>query len=434
MSQLKAYPEYKDSGVEWIGEIPKVWEMKRIKHEIENLNYKRVPLSADYRGKMSSKKYDYYGASGIIDKVEDYIFNETLILVGEDGANLYSRSSPLAFLATGKYWVNNHAHILKPKKGNIVYFVNLLETIDYSIYVTGSAQPKLTQDAISNIWIPVPPFEEQEEIAKFITKKSTEIDNLISDKERLIELLEEKRQAVITETVTKGLDPDVKMKDSGIEWIGDIPEHWEVVKLKFIGESVMGLLYSPKDLSDYENGTLVLRASNIQSGELEINRQDNVYVNKEIPPKLITQVGDILICARSGSRELIGKSGIVDESTSGKSFGAFTTVFRSDSNEYIKYVFQSGLFKSQIGTYLTSTINQLTMRNLNNLEIVHPTKKDQDDIVNYLNKYVKNINKLMKTNKNQILKLKEYRESLIYEAVTGKIDVRDYAVKTEEVY
>ena len=101
--------EMKPSGVEWIGEIPKHWAISKVKHELESLDYLRVPLNSETRGSMKSKVYDYYGASGVIDKVEAYIFDESLILIGEDGANLYLRSTPLAFKATGKYWVNNHA-------------------------------------------------------------------------------------------------------------------------------------------------------------------------------------------------------------------------------------------------------------------------------------------------------------------------------------
>src|SRR5699024_3757670 len=123
---------------------------------------------------------------------------------------------------------------------------------------------------------------------------------------------------------------------------------------------------------------------------------------------------------------LIGKSALIDEHSAGNSFGAFTTVFRSEYNDFISYVFRSGLFQSQIGTYLTSTINQLTMSNLRNLEIVLPPREEQKTLVGFLGKYDKDVNDSIEIIKKQITKLKEYRESLIYEAVTGKIDLRDY--------
>ena len=141
----------KSSGINWLGEIPEHWEMKKLKHVMNSLDHIRVPISADLRG--GEKNYDYYGASGVIDKVPDYLFDGDHILIGEDGANLLTRSTALAFKATGKFWVNNHAHILKPKFGNIDFYTYLLESIDYTIWVTGSAQPKLTAENLLNIKI-----------------------------------------------------------------------------------------------------------------------------------------------------------------------------------------------------------------------------------------------------------------------------------------
>jgi type I restriction enzyme, S subunit len=196
----------KPSGVEWIGNIPEHWEVKKLRYLFYNLNTKRIPLSAEERGKMLIRKYDYYGASGVIDKVDNFIYNEDLILIGEDGANLITRSKKLAFIASGKYWVNNHAHILKPKSGNMKYYVELLELIDYTIYVTGSAQPKLTQEALMAILVLDPPIEEQNQIAKYIEIKTSEIDNIISKTEKEIELLKEYKTALISEVVTGKVD------------------------------------------------------------------------------------------------------------------------------------------------------------------------------------------------------------------------------------
>jgi type I restriction enzyme S subunit len=203
---LNPKAKMKDSGIEWIGEIPDGWEIKKIKHELSFFDYKRIPLSAEERGLMVERVYDYYGASGIIDKVEDYIFEGTFILLGEDGANLQFRSTPLAFLASGKFWVNNHAHIIKPIFGNIHYFVNLLETIDYSIFITGSAQPKLTADNLKNISIPVPPLGEQNQIAEYIISISSKIDQTIQKIEEQITLLEELKKSLIHNVVTGKVD------------------------------------------------------------------------------------------------------------------------------------------------------------------------------------------------------------------------------------
>ena len=198
--------EMKPSGVEWIGEIPKHWTISKVKHEFKSLDNLRIPLNSETRGNMELKVYDYYGASGIIDKVENYIFDEPLILIGEDGANLYLRSTPLAFKATGKYWVNNHAHVLKPKHGNIDYLTNMLESLDYTHYITGAAQPKLTSEHLMNITVIIPPPFEQTQIADFLNNKTQQIDELIAAEQRKIELLKEYRQSLISEAVTGKID------------------------------------------------------------------------------------------------------------------------------------------------------------------------------------------------------------------------------------
>jgi len=135
---------FKPSGVDWLGDIPAHWELRSIKHELKNLNPRRIPLSSTERGQMKQRTYQYYGASGPIDMVESYLFDDDLLLVAEDGANLVMRNLPLSIIARGKFWVNNHAHILKPKTGNLEYFAHLLESIDYRPWISGAAQPKLT--------------------------------------------------------------------------------------------------------------------------------------------------------------------------------------------------------------------------------------------------------------------------------------------------
>lgn len=192
----------RDSGVEWIGEVPRHWEVKKIKAALKNLDNRRIPLSSSERGKMTEHLYDYYGASGAIDKVADYLFDEPLILVAEDGANLVMRNLKLAFIATGKYWVNNHAHILKPIEGDIDYLCNALECVDYNPYITGAAQPKLTKEAIKNVYLPYPPSSEQKQIAE---KLSVVCQQVTTQHELVIKeigLLNELKQILINNAVT----------------------------------------------------------------------------------------------------------------------------------------------------------------------------------------------------------------------------------------
>ena len=151
---------------------------------------------------MTDRIYDYYGASGAIDKVEDFIFEGRYILLAEDGANLLSRSKPLAFFAEGKFWVNNHAHIIKPWRGNEIYWVHLLEAMDYSLAVTGSAQPKLNMQNFGRFQIPVPPPAEQNEIADFVAKRSADCDKVTETLTAQLTTLTAYRKSLIHECVT----------------------------------------------------------------------------------------------------------------------------------------------------------------------------------------------------------------------------------------
>lgn len=202
---LEPNPQMKDSGVDWLDEIPVHWTVRAVRYIFRNCDSQRIPLSSEERADLEDL-YPYYGASGVIDMVDDYLFDESLILVAEDGANLLSRSTPLAFLATGKYWVNNHAHILKPLSGDIRYWVATLETFDFSPLITGAAQPKLTADRLAGIRLPVPPAAEQTAIADYLTSKTSELDDLVVQAVTVIDRLTEYRQALITSAVTGKID------------------------------------------------------------------------------------------------------------------------------------------------------------------------------------------------------------------------------------
>ena len=194
--------ELKDSGVDRPGKIPVGWEVKKLKYLLNFHDNQRIPLSADQRAHMTNKKYDYYGASGVIDQVEGYIFDGDYILLGEDGANLLTRSTALAFKASGKFWVNNHAHILSAKDGQLDFFVHFLESTDYTIFVSGSAQPKLTAEALGTVDLLEPPKDQQTTIVQHIEAETARINAKIVKTQRIIELQKEYRTALISEAVT----------------------------------------------------------------------------------------------------------------------------------------------------------------------------------------------------------------------------------------
>lgn len=194
--------EMKDSGIEWIGEIPRHWEVRQLKYVMNNLNYQRVPVDASKRNNTSGVLYDYYGATGVIDKIDGYTTVGRNILIGEDGANLVFRNLPLIYIAEGKYWVNNHAHILHPKNGNLDYYAYQMEIIDYKNYITGAAQPKLNLENLKKVKLVSPTPNDQEKIAEFLDKKTKLIDESITLKQKQLETLEEYKKSLIYEYVT----------------------------------------------------------------------------------------------------------------------------------------------------------------------------------------------------------------------------------------
>ena len=205
-------------------------------------------------------------------------------------------------------------------------------------------------------------------------------------------------------------------KDSGVEWLGYIPEHWKINKLGYIGEMRNGLTYSPDDITNDGQGILVLRSSNIQNGKLCFD--DNVYVNKKIPEKLYTKENDILICSRNGSRNLIGKNALIPYEYEKYSYGAFMLIYRSSYNLYLSWVFNSILFIHQSSSFLTTTINQLTVDNLKNFEIPIPSVKEQKEIINFLTYETFKIDTLIEKQQQLIKLLEEKRQAVISHAVT----------------
>ena len=226
--------EMKDSNAELLGKIPKHWTVCKLKYIMNNYDNLRKPVDAGKRCQTGDVLYNYYGASGVIDSINGFTHSGKYLLIGEDGANLVLRHLPVVYIAEGKFWVNNHAHVLSTKKDfSLSFFAYQMEVIDYYNYITGSAQPKLSQFNLNLVKLIVPPTSEQHRIADFLDQKCTEIDALTADIQTQIETLEEYKKSVITEAVTKGLDPNVELKDSGVEWVGKIPKDWGVIPVKF---------------------------------------------------------------------------------------------------------------------------------------------------------------------------------------------------------
>ena len=200
-----------DSGVEWLGEIPAHWELRNLSQVTECLDNLRIPLNAEERGRMQGN-YPYWGANSIVDYVDDWLFDEELVLIGEDGAPFFDIDRAVAFRVTGKIWVNNHAHVLRPKEQIVASFLaEVLNCVDYRAFIDGTTRDKLTQGDMNAISIQLPPPEEQRAIAAFLERETAKIDVLVAKVREAIDRLKELRAALISAAVTGKID----VRDSG---------------------------------------------------------------------------------------------------------------------------------------------------------------------------------------------------------------------------
>jgi len=439
---MKRYPRYKDSGIDWIDEIPFDWQMIKLKQlgMFSASGIDKKTLEGEVTVKMVNYTDIYGNQNCELSNDRDYMIvscpqEKKRIHQVEKGDLIFTPSSETVEDIGLSALINEYLpdtvysyHVIrfqfrKPVSHRYKKYLcnNDLVLNQFSKYAKGTTRQILGRDDFKNIQVILPSDGEQQKTSIYLDKRTAQIDDLIVKKERMIELLKEERTALINQAVTRGLDETVKLKDSGIEWLGKIPKHWEVLKLKFVGETIIGLTYSPDEMSP--DGMIVLRASNIRNRKILL--EDNICVNKPIQHKLIVRDGDILICSRSGSRALIGKCALIDKEHVGHSFGVFMTVFRSDFNRFIYHVFNSTIFSFYVGSFFTSTINQLTVENLKNIIIPFPPAEEQSKIADFLNNKTALIDSQIVSEEKLIELFKEYRTALISEVVTGKIDVRE---------
>ena len=292
----------------------------------------------------------------------------------------------------------------------------------------GGGQKNISQGIIRSLRIDVPGLTIQNKIVSFLNQKTSEIDGLISDKEKLIKLLEEKRQAVITEAVTKGLDSDVKMKDSGVEWIGEIPEHWDSIQIKWLTSVKRGASPRPIDDPKYfdEFGEFGwVRISDVtKSNKYLINTEQKLSkLGSDKSVKL--KKGDLFLSI-AGS---VGKPCITNISCCIHDGFVYFPEYK-ESIDYLYYIFETkkpyqGLGK--LGTQLN-----LNTDTVGKIKIPLPAKETQERIVDYIKKRTSEIDELLTQNNDSVNLLRQYRQALIYEAVTGKIDVQEMVKETEQ--
>lgn len=426
---MKPYEKYKESGVEWIGKIPEHWKVSKLKYYslVITGSTPSTTESAyfdDSQGIPWVKPSNLFGFIPTLN-TKEYLTDEGVLQsrLVRKGAVLVGGIGDIGKLGIAGCTLatNQQIHAIEGDVNKIdddylkfLIFCSVEELKKNSSSVVLSI---LTKTKLLDLEINLPPKSEQTAIAKYLDHQTAIIDELIEKKTKQIALLKEKRQAIINETVTKGLDPTAKMKDSGIEWLGEIPESWEVKKLKFV--------YNIKKQIAGELGYNVLSVT--QKG-IKIRDLDNLkgQLSMDYSKYQLVEKGDFIM----NHMDLL--TGFIDisnwDGVTSPDYRVFHSIDKNCIDEYYLFIFQF-CYYNKIFFGLGQGVSQLgrwrmPAESFNNFIVPYPSKEEQQQIVDFLIEYTKSIDETIEKQLVAIEKLKEYRQSLISEAVTGKIDVR----------
>lgn len=446
MAKYKAYPEYKDSGVEWLGEIPTSWQMWKLSHAYEVIGSGTTPTSNNesyFQGDIpwvttgELREKIIYDTDKKVNESTLQIFSALKIhpsgsvVIAMYGATI-GRLGILGVDAT----TNQACCVMtKSKVINNRYLYYWLQAYRSDIIrlSSGGGQPNINQEKVSSLKVSAPLLNDQTLIVTFLEHETAKIDNLIEKQQQLIELLKEKRQAVISHAVTKGLNPDVPMKDSGVEWLGEVPEHWIPARLKYHTRQIVdGSHFTP---TYTEEGIPFLRVTDIQDKYIDF---DNIkfipdHEHKELIKRCRPENGDLLL-SKNGT---IGVPKLIDWDWEFSIFVSLCLIkFKSTlTPEYSEFYFKSHEIKEQVfGLIKQSTVINLHLDKIQNFWFCIPPLEEQYKIVNYLNEKIDTLECLIESAELTIRLAQERRTALISAAVTGKIDVRDWvAPDTQEI-
>ena len=414
---MRKYDSYKDSGVEWIGEIPEHWTVGKIKYS-DLVIMGQSPLSDECNSEGKGLPFLQGNAEFGELFPTPKLYCETANKSAEINDVLLSVRAPVGAIniSNQKVGIGRGLCAVRPIKSNskFIYYWLLKSVEELDSISTGSTFKAVNLDDVKSLKFPIIGNSEQTTIANYLDHKTTQIDDLIAKKERLIQLLEEERTVMINQVVTKGLDPTVPMKDSGIEWLGEIPEHWEVKKLKYVANLI------PQKTS--QKPEYVIALENIESWTGKII--GNPFENEMQGEAQLFEKGDVLF---NKLRPYLAKVTLAD-----KMGGAMGELLILRPNEFVTSEFLFQRLRSEMvitvvdgSTYGTKMPRASWDKFISLLEFGIPTIKEQNEIVEFISNNELNIDSLSQKYQQEIELLKEYKTALISEVVTGKVDVRN---------
>jgi len=430
---VRAYPAYRESGVEWAGYTPSHWHIFPLKRSA-----KLVTDRADRRSFPVALE-NIEGWSGrFLDSEGDYSGDGTAF---QRGDLLFGKLRP--YLA--KAWLADQGgeaigdfHVIRVLAGQVPrYLQYVILTREVISLIDGSTQgakmPRASWDFLGSLMVPAPPRVEQSAIAAFLDRETGKIDALVAEQERLIALLREKRQAVISEAVTKGLDPIVPMKDSGVEWLGEVPAHWEVRSISSLTTKITNGYVGPTRDIFVDEGIRYLQSLHIKNNKINFHTPYYVSSNWSASHKKSElAAGDVLV-VQTGD---IGQAAVVEDEFAGCNCHALiilAPLARDLTGQWLSWTLNSPYGRQSLLAIQTGALHpHLNCGDVRDIRIPLPTLDEQSEIVKYLEQKLANFDQLEAEAQAAITLLRERRSALISAAVTGKIDVRDHAVAEQD--
>jgi type I restriction enzyme S subunit len=436
---FQKYPVYKDSGVEWLGQIPEHWTLERLGTLLKPVSIKgqaELPLLSITR-ELGVIERDVEDDDSNHNFIPDDLTGYKVIQQGQFGMNKMKAwqgsygIAPMTGIVSPAYYVFDFVSAIDPiffhKAIRSRFYVNYFGQASDGVRV---GQWDLSKSRMKEIPFLIPPLPEQTAIAAYLDDKTAKIDRAIAQKETMIALLKERKQIVIQNAVTKGLDPTVNMKDSGVEWIGEIPEGWEVKRLRYIFKLEKGLTITKDNLED--DGIPCVNYGEIHSKYgFEVNPEINDLkcVNHDYlktSPNSLLQNGDFVFA--DTSEDIEGSGNFTHLNSRLKTFAGYHTVIARPKIEvksrFLAYLFDSLSFRNQIRKLVKGVkVYSITQSILNQPLVWLPSLNDQIDIIQYLDNECIIYDQSINIQQTQIEKLKEYKATLIDGAVTGKIKV-----------
>ncbi|WP_275286612.1 restriction endonuclease subunit S [Halomonas elongata] len=437
-----SYPEYKATGADWLGEVPSHWRVTRLKHAA-SVNMGQSPDSSDYTDNESLDAIPFLqgNAEFGLKSPTAKLYCQTAKKHAHAGDILLSVRAPVGALnvADREYGIGRGLCAISPgQRTNRSLLSWALSSAGpaFDSIATGSTFEAVSSEQVENLSLTIPPSnEEQTQITRFLDYQTARIDALITEQQRLIDLLKEKRQAVISHAVTKGLDPDVAMKDSGVEWLRKVPEHWELVPIGLIAEKVQtGPFGSQLHAHEYvESGVPVINPANIKDGQIV---PDNyLSVRDDVVLRLShhkLSAGDLIV----GRRGEMGRCAVVHEYQEGWLCGTGSmkiSLGDKVNSNFLSELIRTSAFRERLKLEsVGSTMDNLNPEIVSSIKVPLPPKQEQIKIVETLNTSMRSVAKLLDKAVMGIELLRERRSALISAAVTGKIDVREWEPPVSE--